>query len=283
MNYYERIQKAIDYIEKNLTRKLETEKIAFEACFSLSHFYRIFHALVGHNVKEYITKRRLSEAASRLIKTNDRIIEICFDYQFDYQESFSRAFKNLYGVSPGAYRKQKKASIVFPKIDLMEEYFIQDEDDIPGYKIKVLKRIKPMQVGYYRAISATPEHDAFTKLMSWANSQQLLKDGNPYRIFGFDDPSPSKDSPVYGYESWITINTDAKEADGVKIKEFQGGLYAVTGTTVAEIQDAWKNFMIWLSLSKYTHGNHQCLEELLSFQETEEKNIQIDLYLPIKE
>ena len=60
MNSYQRIQAAIDHIESHLTEPIELSRVASAACFSLSHFYRIFHALVGHSVKEYIRKRRLA-------------------------------------------------------------------------------------------------------------------------------------------------------------------------------------------------------------------------------
>ncbi len=283
MNYYERIQKAINYFEENLSGNIDIKQAASQACFSLSHFYRIFHALVGHTAKEYIRKRRFNEAADRLVNTDDRIIDICLDYQFEYQESFTRSFKDMFGVSPGVFRKRKSLEAVFPALDLLDIYFRNEEDNWIDPRIKVLKKLEPMRVAYYRAFSSAPEREALAVLTDWVAGEGLSANGKPYRIFGFDNPGPSIERSEYGYEAWITISPDVKESGDIKIKEFEGGLYAVTGTTVSEITKAWKNFLVWLELSKYSQGTHQCLEELVWPVRSKDENLQLDLYLPISE
>jgi AraC family transcriptional regulator len=281
MNCYERIQRSIDYIEDHLTAPMRLEEVAQQACFSLSHYYRMFHALTGHTVKDYIRKRRLSEAAMRLFSSDDKIIDICFDYQFEYQESFTRAFKNAYGLSPATYRQTGLPETLLPRLNLIEEYFINPDMTIPDPKIKVLKKLSPMRVAYYRAISKTPERDAIDTLLAWADKKGLLIQSSPYRLFGFDNPPPGPENPVYGYEIWMTVSPKVKPSGKIKIKKFPGGHYAVTGTTVAGIQQAWRHFMAWLKISKYTEGTHQCLEEHLSPAGTPEESTQIDLYLPL--
>ena len=283
MNSYERIQKAIDYIESSLVGDIVLEKAAREACFSLSHFYRMFHALSGHAVKEYIRKRRLSEAARRLILSDDRLIDICFDYGFDYQESFTRAFKEMFGMPPGKYRKQKEPCDLYERLDLNEKYFSAGEDNLINPKIKVLKRLGPLRVASCWAVSETPEKDAFNLIMDWADRNGVLASSKPYRLFGFDNPAPAKDKKTYGYEFWVTVESDIKESGSIKMKEFPGGLYAVTGTTIGDISRAWKNFIVWLDVSRYTHGRHQCLEEHLSISGPPHEKTQIDLYLPLAE
>jgi AraC family transcriptional regulator len=283
MNSYERIQKAIDYFEDNLTQVVDLEKAAETACFSVAHFYRMFHALVGHTVKEYIRKRRLSEAGQRLLTTDDRLIDVCFDYRFEYQESFTRAFKKMFGVSPGVYRKGKNELVSFPRLDLIEKYYLPGDVNLIDPRIKVLKRLDPIRVAYYRTESESPEREAWKVLHEWAGQNNILEKSESFRIFGFDNPSPKPGNPVYGYEFWLTVDGDAQESEPVRIKIFSGGLYAVTNTTLDKISDAWKNFVRWQKISKYTQGNHQCLEEHLSFPEEQTDKMQIDLYLPIKE
>lgn len=281
MNSYERIQNAIDFIEANLTNPVKLEQVAAAGFFSLSHFYRIFHALVGRPVKEYIRLRRLSEAAIRLINTDDKLIDICFDYQFEYQESFTRAFRAAFDITPGQYRKRGLLTHTCESLNLTNKYFASDEANMIDPGIKVLRYLEPMRVAYYRAMSRTPELDAWNKLHAWAEKNGLLQSSKPYRIFGFDNPGPSKTRSTYGYELWFTVELDTKGSEEIGIKEFPGGLYAVTGTTVAQIGDAWKHFVRWLKISKYRQGNHQCFEEILSPIGTEEDEIKIDLYLPI--
>lgn len=281
MNSYERIQNAIDFIEDNLTTPIRLEEVATRACFSLSHFYRMFHALTGHTVKDYIRKRRLSEAAQRLSSGEDKIIDICFDYQFEYQESFTRAFKSVYGISPAAYRQSMSPKPLLPRLDMIEQYFLSPDMVVSDPKIKVLKQLEPLRVAIYRAIGKSPERTAINTLLKWADEKGISSQSSPYRIFGFDNPPPNPENPVYGYEIWMTVGPEVKPSGGIEIKDFPGGHYAVTGTTVAGIQQAWKHFMAWLKISRYTEGSHQCLEEHLSPAGTPEESTQIDLYLPL--
>src|SRR3984885_50510 len=106
MDHIGRIQRAIDYIEEHLKDELPTESIADVAHFSMWHFQRVFGAIVGDSVKEYVRKRRLASALVELTSTDRRILDIAIDHQFESQESFTRAFKLLYGKTPGECRKE---------------------------------------------------------------------------------------------------------------------------------------------------------------------------------
>lgn len=104
MNYKLQIQNSIDYIEKHLCENIKLDEIAKQSYFSEFHFHRLFRKTVGTSVMEYVRKRRLSEAAVELVETDEKITSIAFKYQFGSEESFSRAFKKLYGTNPRAYR-----------------------------------------------------------------------------------------------------------------------------------------------------------------------------------
>jgi len=108
MDYISHVRDAVKYIEENLDRDIKAMDVAQEVDFSRYHFHRIFMALVGRSVTGYIRRRRLTEAAHELIDTGKKIIDIAFDYQFETPESFTRAFKKMYGLTPGQYRKQGK-------------------------------------------------------------------------------------------------------------------------------------------------------------------------------
>jgi len=115
MDYFGIIQDVIDYIEENLGSPVSLYEIADRACLSPYHFHRIFSALTGVPVSEYIRKRRLSCAAGRLIQTDMRIIEIAMNYGFQSQEAFTRAFKKHFGLTPAKYRKDRKDLVMFEK------------------------------------------------------------------------------------------------------------------------------------------------------------------------
>lgn len=102
-----KIQNSINYIENNLCKKIRLTDIAKQSYFSEFYFHKLFRNIIGTTVMDYIKKRRLIEAATDLVKTNEKITDIAFKYQFGSEESFSRAFKRMYGMSPRKYRNTK--------------------------------------------------------------------------------------------------------------------------------------------------------------------------------
>ena len=78
-----------------------------QAYSSISHFQLIFTAVMGLSVGEYIRNRHLSLAAQDLLQANSKIIEVAMRYQYDTQESFSKAFRRFHGVSPSKIRREQ--------------------------------------------------------------------------------------------------------------------------------------------------------------------------------
>lgn len=98
----------MNYIENNLNEGIRLEEAAALAGFSKYHFQRVFKRETGLNLYEYIQKRRLAEASSLLLNSNIRILDIAVYLCFESQEVFTRAFKKVYGLPPGQYRKALK-------------------------------------------------------------------------------------------------------------------------------------------------------------------------------
>lgn len=125
MDYLQTVQLAIDYIEENLQRELYVEDVARRAWFSVYHFHRIFQSVVGDTVKEYIRKRRLTQAALALLHTDKRILDIAIDFQFESQESFTRSFQQVIGITPGRYRKTQTSVALFRRKSVLDRYLQQ--------------------------------------------------------------------------------------------------------------------------------------------------------------
>lgn len=99
------IQNALWFIETHLTEDLDIREIARYAYVSPFHFQRIFAALYGVGVGEYIRLRRLTLAGEELASTKARVIDIAAKYGYDSPDGFNRAFQRFHGVSPSAARK----------------------------------------------------------------------------------------------------------------------------------------------------------------------------------
>lgn len=287
MTYYERIQKSIEYVEQHLDGEIDLSIAAKEAFMSLSNFYRLFFALTGYSIKEYVRLRRINLSVNDVLSGDMRIIDIAAKYDFESADSFSRAFKRITGFLPSVFKKENR-SFQFERISIVDKYFaIQDKKLLEKHPdIKVMKELEPMKVAYYVARSNHPEVDAFKVIKEWAARNNLLGADAKYRLFGFDSIDAKMGDKEYGYEIWMTVdNGFIVNDEKVKCKTFDGGLYAVTSTTVSDVVDTWDRFREWLKISKYDLGSHQYFEEHFfeNFENDNEalENIKLDLYMPV--
>jgi len=148
--HYQKIQRAIDYIEANLETDISLKDVSTAAFSSLSYFHRVFYYLTGYTLKEYIRKRRLAKAAFELVNTNKQIIDIALNSFYESPESFARAFKKQYNLSPRQFRNEKQEHTVFkslnifdssedyerPEMLIEQSYVIYKETQISGFKTR---------------------------------------------------------------------------------------------------------------------------------------------------
>ena len=102
------IEKVIDYIENNLSNKLDLEKISEAVYYSKYHLHRLFSDTVGMTIHDYVGRRQLTEAAKLLVFSDRPIIEIAFVCGYESQQAFSSAFKSMYKIPPAQYRENRE-------------------------------------------------------------------------------------------------------------------------------------------------------------------------------
>lgn len=103
--WIEGFQESIDYIEQNLTETLSIEKVAGKAALSPFYYQRIFGALCGMTVSEYIRARRMTQAAHDLAGSSGKVIDIALRYGYDSPDSFAKAFQRFHGITPSMARE----------------------------------------------------------------------------------------------------------------------------------------------------------------------------------
>ncbi|MDL2229086.1 AraC family transcriptional regulator [Treponema sp. OttesenSCG-928-L16] len=106
-DYRQSLERAIVYIEEHLGEDIKVEEVAREAGYSYYHLTRQFSAILGESLGSYIKKRRLADAAKKLIYSDRKVIDIALENGFDSPEAFSRAFKAVYKASPLEYRHNR--------------------------------------------------------------------------------------------------------------------------------------------------------------------------------
>jgi AraC-like DNA-binding protein len=106
MSQQQAILRAITYMDAHLRDSISVADVAAAAGYSLYHFCRVFGTRARQTPYDYLIRRRMTEAAEAVLHSDQRIIDIALDYQFDSHEGFTRAFGRMYGCAPSEARQQ---------------------------------------------------------------------------------------------------------------------------------------------------------------------------------
>jgi AraC family transcriptional regulator len=172
-----RINSVKKYIEENIGGTLSLTELAEQANCSPFHFQRLFKSLVGETPKQYIQRIRL-EGASHFIalKPTASMLEAALEFGFTSLESFSRAFKNHYKISPDGFRKESdegKIAILLSKtnntiaVDLLSASSAMEHQE--ELNIQIIKLPKKRVV--YTSITLTDVEvvtNSYKKVKQWA-------------------------------------------------------------------------------------------------------------------
>lgn len=104
--------KAIEFIQKNPKDNLSLQSIAEKAGFSLAYFDAIFRQRTGYSPVEYSRIYKLTRTALELRTTQKTVLDIALDFGYASPESFTRAFKNFYSITPSEYREKYSSEAI---------------------------------------------------------------------------------------------------------------------------------------------------------------------------
>lgn len=286
----------LDYIEARLHETITLDEIAAYACVSQPQLYRLFQANTGHPVKEYIRKRKISEAARMISETGHSLTHIAQAGGFDSFQSFAKLFKKCTGFTPSQYRAAAGIYYSFEPIRLTSE------DEQATVKITTLPPMRILACRYFTAEPEQLEPGAFQS--AYREAIRLGWNGTQTRFFGHNcDPPFTEDQsdPQHAYRMMLvppqgepTIGKSAGHGRGGESNDriagstwewetFPGGLYAVTSTAFGNpevIVRTWNRLLSdWLPSSKFSLADGPFLEEFISYRG---KAARLHLYMPVR-
>jgi AraC family transcriptional regulator len=314
--YLSRIHRVIDYIEANIAQDLTLEGLASVASFSRFHFHRIFRALVGETLNQYVTRLRLEKAATLLISNpKTSVTEIAFDCGFSSSAAFARAFKEAFGMSATEFRSKQpfkesknsktnsKDSQILGKIG--KEYselsfYIDGQTNNPIWRITMnkkeeiqveVKEMPEMSVAYVRHIGPYAGDEElfkglYGKLMKWAGPRGLLRFPDTKMLSIYHDDPKITDEAKLRTSVCITVPEDTSTEGEIGKMKIPGGKFAVARFEIAgdEFGEAWDTLLGgWMPESGF-----QC-DDRLSYElcvndpdEHPEKKHIVDICVPVK-
>ncbi len=106
MEWVERLNQSMNYIEEHLTGEMDYEQLGRIACCSTYHYQRMFTYMAGITLAEYIRRRKMSLAAVDLQGGNERVIDIAEKYGYRSPTAFNRAFQSFHGIAPSSVNSE---------------------------------------------------------------------------------------------------------------------------------------------------------------------------------
>lgn len=107
-----KMQRIIDRIDscikKNDDEELSLSRLSDELGYSKYYFSRKFKEISGMQFRDYLRYRKMAFALKELRDTENGILDIALKYGFSSHEAFTRAFKEVYAVTPSEYRQNPK-------------------------------------------------------------------------------------------------------------------------------------------------------------------------------
>ena len=233
MSYYINLQKAIDYIEEHVYEKPGIDQIARVAGYSIPHFYRVFGAIVGCSVSEYLRRRKLSRAAYDVAATKRSITEIAFEHGFESHEVFTRTFKSQYGVPPSVFREERIEPDLFEKPNLLA---IEKERRMITMKPKIVCKEEKHLLGIARRMNQS--ENVKNNLIGKAQEEYrgmigVIKNRVGadvfYAVYDYNPEDIQKDDDEINYTYWFCVEVDSCDEipDGMAVKTVPQGKYAV--------------------------------------------------------
>lgn len=190
IDYVERVNRAIDHIISNLAQPLRLEEVSEAACFSPFHFHRIFKALIGETLNQFVKRQRLERALYVMSHAPKRsLTEVALDCGFSSSSDFSRSFKQHYGVAPSAFdlkrfRREKREHFERAMSTIPNYAGVPQLTSLPvgqnpdGFTVK-LRDLPARTVAYIRVLDpyrGGVVEAAYERLLAWS-IQRGLADG----------------------------------------------------------------------------------------------------------
>lgn len=157
---------------RNSAVKTNRHIIGNEVLYSYRHANRLFTALKGESIQSYSKKIRLTFAAEYLKYSSNTIFDIAIDCGYESTSAFSKAFKLHYGLTPTAFRQQKKFADLLKNEKLSYDILFFDDLEIKTFKVSMPSDID--FEGYYQCTKT-----AINKLQATSQEWMLLWNEDP--------------------------------------------------------------------------------------------------------
>ncbi|WP_181789108.1 AraC family transcriptional regulator [Streptomyces phytophilus] len=253
----ERLNQAMEHVERQLDGSVDVGELARVAATSEYHLRRMFSALAGMPLSEYVRRRRLTVAGAEVLAGERTLLEIAVRYGYGSGEAFARAFRAMHGVGPGEARRTGAALSSQPRMafrlvveggsSMRYRVVHKPEFNVVGAKA----RVPLVHAGPNRAIIdfVRGTGERARKLL------EELSDQEPHGILAVcDDLDPSRAEGT-GLDYYHGVATSACAPEDMATLPVPAGTWAVfttSGPVPEAVQALWRDvFTEWFPSNPY--------------------------------
>ncbi|MFI7216323.1 AraC family transcriptional regulator [Micromonospora maritima] len=253
----DRLNQAMDHLEQRLDQPLDVPELARIACVSEHHFRRLFSALAGVPLSEYVRRRRLTLAAADVLAGRESLLDVAVRWGYGSNEAFARAFRSVHGVGPAEARR---AGAVLRSQPRMSFRLVVEGSTSMDYRIVTKDAFR--LVGLKARVplvheGMNPHIVAFVKGIDPATVRRIeaLSDQEPHGIVNVSDDLAGSREEGTELDYWHGVVTGAEVPEGLDSLPVAAGDWAVfrsSGAFPQALQYLWRDvFTQWFPSNPY--------------------------------
>lgn len=282
MDWLERLNESINYIEDNLSGTIDYEHAARIACCSAFHFQRMFSYIAGIPLGEYIRRRRMTEAAFDLQAKDMKVIDAALKFGYESPTAFNRAFQSVHGISPAAARSEGVALKAYPRISF--KISIRGDAEM-NYKIETKDAFRILGVKEHYATVVEQNFEEIPQF--WRKTAEAgmiprlceLMDSKPFGILGI---CTCMDGNEFDY--YISVSSGKPLSDGLveyTVPACTWAVFECVGAMPRAIQELQTRIVSeWLPVSGYEYADAPDIEVYPEGDQSS-PNYKCEVWLPI--
>jgi AraC family transcriptional regulator len=281
MEWIDRLNKAIAYVEEHITEEIDYKQVAEIACCSSYHFQRMFAYLADVPLSEYIRRRKMSLAVTDLQRNSMKIIDIALKYGYSSPTAFNRAFQSVHGVAPSLVKGGSVPLKSFLPISFkitvkgVEEmnYRIEKKD-----AFRIVGVAEPLEKEIEKNFEIVPKMWEKAAVNGTVQKLSTMMDSQPMGILGVCIGNDHAEDWRY----FIAV-ASTREAEGsfeeYTVQEFTWAIFPGEGQCPGAIQELEKQIITdWLPTSGYEYDNGPDIEVYLT---PDPQNAKFEVWIPI--
>lgn len=280
MEWIERLNSAITYMEEHLTEDVDYEQLAKIACCSSYHFQRMFSYMAGIPLSEYIRRRKMTMAAVELQSGNEKVLDVGLKYGYDSPTAFNRAFQKVHGVTPSQAKENGVTVKAFPPISF--KITIKGEAEM-NYRIEKKEAFRiigvstPLCKEIEKNFESVPKF--FNETAANGTVQKLagLMKNEPMGVLGVSACNEQED-----WRYFVAVANQDDSAEGFEEYTVPASTWAIfpgEGVMPAAIQDIEKRIVMeWLPTSGYEYASAPDIEVYLN---ADPQNAKFEVWIPV--